>query len=81
MFWEERSNSFLVFRLEKDLVYRSQIVYGLILKKKKEKRLSMCGELVCKGFSLMIEGEWTISVLRMEGKKMLMKVGLELMGL
>jgi hypothetical protein len=56
-------------------------VYGLILKKKKEKRLSMCGELVCKGFSLMIEGEWTISVLRMEGKKMLMKVGLELMGL
>jgi hypothetical protein len=70
VFWEERSNSFLVFRLEKDLVYRSQVVYGWILKgkKKKEKRL-LCGELVCKGFGLMIEGEWKISVLRMEGKK------------
>jgi len=29
----------------------------------------MCGELVCKGFGLMIEGEWKISVLIMEGKK------------
>jgi hypothetical protein len=29
----------------------------------------MYGELVCKGFGLMIEGEWKIYVLRMEGKK------------
>ena len=42
---------------------------GFWRKKKKEKRLSMCGELVCTGFGLMIEGEWKIYVLRMEGKK------------